>query len=119
MVQKVLIVDDSPAELQNLQTILTKRNLQITTANSGKQAVEIAKSTIPDLIFMDIVMGEMDGFEALRALQKEEETKAIPVIFVSSKNQKADKVYAKAKGAKGYVTKPYTEEEIFEQLDSI
>ena len=65
---------------------------------------------------MDIVMPTMDGFATCRALAGDEDTKDIPVIFVTSKNQKADRLWAQMQGAKGFVTKPYSPDEIIDQL---
>lgn len=119
MSKTILIVDDSPVEIKNLQDILHKKSYVLLTASSGKQGIEMAKSKKPDLIILDIVMNDMDGFETIRQLLKEEETKAIPVVFCSSKNQKADKVWAKTQGGKGYITKPFSEAEVWEELNKI
>lgn len=114
--RKVLIVDDSPAELANLRTILTDAGWQSVTANSGAEAVSRALSEKPCLILMDIVMPDMDGYEACRSLQQNPQTKSIPVVFVSSKNQKADHLWAKMQGAKGLIGKPYKPSEILDTL---
>lgn len=119
MVSKVLIVDDSPAELQNLKTILSDAGCVVTTASSGAEAVKKALTEKPNVIFMDVVMPEMDGFAATRELGSNAATRAIPVVFVTSKNQKADKVWAQMQGGKGYVVKPYTSDQIVEQLKAI
>lgn len=118
-INKVLVVDDSSADLLNLQQIIEKAGYATLTAKSGKEAVEIAKSQKPDVIFLDVIMQEMDGFEACRTLTKDADTKSIPVIFVTSKNQKADRVWAEMRGAKAFISKPYTKDAILEQLKSI
>ncbi len=114
--KKVLIVDDVSADLLNLKNVVSKANLSVVTATSGKEAVSKAKSEKPDLIFMDIVMDDMDGYSACREIKKDAETENIPVIFVSSKNQKVDQMWAKKQGGKALVSKPYTEEQILEQI---
>lgn len=116
-IKKVLIVDDSSTDRQNLQQILSTTECVIITAKNGKEGIELAKKEKPDIIFMDIVMDEMDGYEATRNLTNDEETKSIPVIFVSSKKQKADRVWARMQGGKDLVSKPYTAEQILEQLN--
>ena len=78
--------------------------------------MEKAKAEKPDIIFMDIVMDQMDGYEATRTLTNDSATKAIPIIFVSSKRQKADRVWAKMQGGKDLVSKPYTKDQILDQL---
>ncbi len=115
-IKKVLIVDDSATDLQNLEQILTTTGCEILLAKNGKKAIQIAKSERPDIIFMDIVMDEMDGYEATRKLSNDSDTQAIPIIFVSSKRQKADRVWAKMQGGKDLVTKPYKPEQILDQL---
>ncbi len=113
---KVLIVDDSPAELANLRSILSDAGWHSVTATNGADAVAKAVSEKPTLILMDIIMPDMDGYEACRTLQKSAETKAIPVVFISSKNQKADHMWAKMQGAKGLIGKPYEASVILDTL---
>lgn len=115
-IKKVLIVDDSPTDLSNLKLILDGIDCEIVTANNGKEAITKAKSEKPDIIFMDIVMEQMDGYEAARTITNDSATKSIPLIFVSSKNQKADRVWARMQGAKDLVSKPYTAEQIMDQI---
>ena len=113
---KVLIVDDSPAELANLRSILNDAGWHSVTASNGADAVAKASSEKPTLILMDIIMPDMDGYEACRTLQSNPETKGIPVVFVSSKNQKADHMWAKMQGAKALIGKPYKASEILDTL---
>lgn len=116
--QKVLIVDDSAAELANLKAILTEAGLLSVSASSGKEAVDKAKADKPNLILMDIVMPDMDGYEACRALQADPVTKTIPIVMVSTKNQKVDQMWAKMQGAKGLVGKPYTKSELMSAIQT-
>ena len=113
---KALIVDDSAAELANLRSILTGAGWHTIAATSGAEAVQKAQSEKPTLILLDIVMPDMDGYEACRLLQANAETKSIPVVFVSSKNQKADQLWAKMQGAKSLIGKPYEAAQILETL---
>lgn len=115
-VRKVLCVDDSAAELSMIKQIVLNANLNVVSANNGKDAILLAKSEMPDLIFLDIVMSDMDGFAVMRELHKYPATKEIPVVFVSSKSQKADLAWAKLQGAKGFVPKPVSEEAILEEI---
>ena len=117
-VRKVLCVDDSSADLINLEKIVTGAGLVVSTASSGKVALEQVKTNRPDLIFLDVNMPEMDGFAVMRELKKDAGAKDIPVVLVTSKSQKADKMWAQMQGASGYVTKPYTTEQILEQIRS-
>jgi twitching motility two-component system response regulator PilH len=115
-VKKVLCVEDSVTDLTYLQKIVADNNVLAVVATSGAEALTKAKAEKPDLIFMDINMAGMDGFATTRELKKDAATKAIPVVFVTSKGQKADKVWAQMQGGQGYVVKPYTAEQIVEQL---
>ena len=116
--RKVLCVDDSKADLLNIEKIVMASNLLVVTAANGREAIEKARTERPDLIFMDVNMPGMDGFAATRELAKNPETKGIPVVMVTAKDQKADRVWAQMQGAKGYVTKPYSREDIVAQLES-
>ncbi len=115
-VRKIMIVDDSRVELMNLQNIVAKSGCEIITASSGKEAVAKARSEKPDLIFMDVIMDEMDGFSACREISDNAETKHIPVVFVTSKSQKADAIWAQKQGGRGLIGKPYTEEQILDKI---
>lgn len=116
---KILIVDDSSTDLLNLKNIVTKKGYDIITATNGKEAIAKALSEKPNLIFMDIIMDEMDGYSACREISNNAETKDIPVVFVSSKNQKADTIWAQKQGGRGLVSKPYTEDQILEKIASL
>jgi len=116
MGRRVLIVDDALVDRQNLEKIVTEAGHSAMLADSGKLAIERAKRDRPDVIFMDVNMPEMDGFAATRHLKADAATKNIPVVFVTSKNQKADMAWGQMLGAKGYVPKPYTREQILDQL---
>jgi twitching motility two-component system response regulator PilH len=114
--KKVMVVDDAPVDNQNLQRIFSDAGWIVITASSGSEAVSKAKAEVPDLIMMDVNMPGLDGFSATRQLMQDPNTKGIPVVFVTSKDQKADRVFAQMLGAKGYVTKPYTPDQILSQL---
>lgn len=117
-VSKVLIVDDSEPELLNLKKIVSTAGCSVSIARSGKEALEKTRSEVPDLILMDIVMDEVDGYAACREIKKDPATAKIPVVFVSSKNQKADKLWAVKQGGDDLITKPYTEEQIISKIRS-
>jgi twitching motility two-component system response regulator PilH len=119
MAKKVLVVDDSPAETANMRTILTDAGCLVVTASNGVEAVAKAKAERPAVVFLDIVMPEMDGYETCRLLQEDPATKAIPVVFVTSKGQKADMVWGQMQGAKGHVAKPYKADQIIDQLKAL
>lgn len=115
-VSKVLCVDDAAADLTMIQKIVSNANVIVIVASGGKEALAKAKSDKPDLIFLDIVMADMDGFAVMRELQKDPATKEIPVVFVSSKSQKADQLWAKMQGGKGFIPKPVTEDAVLSEV---
>lgn len=106
---KVLIVDDSATELKRYTKVLEKSGYDVITANCGEDGVEMAKLHSPDLILMDVVMPGLNGFQATRQLSRNDNTKNIPVIMITTKDQETDKVWAKRQGAKGYLTKPVSD----------
>ncbi len=116
---KVLVVDDSPVDLQNLKLIVEEAGYQVITASSGNEALDKAKSFRPDVILMDVVMDGVDGFEACRNITRENSTNDIPVYFVTSKNQKADRVWGELQGGKGMITKPYTRDQILDTIAAV
>ena len=119
MINKVLLVDDSPTDLANIRSIVADAGYSVLTATSGDEAVKLAKDEAPDLIFMDIVMEGADGYDACREITQNDDTRGIPVVFVTSKNQKADRVWAELQGGKAFITKPYTPEQILEQITAL
>lgn len=115
-IHKILICDDSETDLANLKNALAGTDCVLITASDGEEALKLAKSQKPDVIFLDIVMPGMDGFAACRKLRDDPDTKHIPVIFVSTKHQKADRVWAQMQGAKDLIGKPYSPQDITERL---
>ncbi|MBE9532858.1 MAG: twitching motility response regulator PilH [Proteobacteria bacterium] len=115
----ILIADDSPTEIYVLKRILEKHGHQIITAEDGEQAIEVTQQEQPDLILMDVVMPKLNGFQATRRLSKDPDTQDIPVIIVSSKNQETDKLWGLRQGAKGYLGKPVTEEQLISEIDKL
>ena len=109
---KVLVVDDSPTEIFHYKEILEKLGHVVLVADNGRDGVELAQKEQPDVILMDIVMPDMNGFQATRQISRGADTQHIPVIIVSSKNQETDKVWGERQGAKGYVTKPVDTQEL-------
>ncbi|MCP4414223.1 MAG: response regulator [Gammaproteobacteria bacterium] len=114
---RVLIVDDSPTEMHILSNMMEKMGYEVITADNGDLGVATAKETKPDLILMDVVMPGTNGFQATRQLHRGEDTKHIPVIIVSTKNQTTDKMWGQRQGAKAYVTKPVEESELREAIN--
>jgi twitching motility two-component system response regulator PilH len=116
---RILIVDDSPSQLLGMKRIVEKLGHETVTAEDGASGVEVAKATLPDLILMDVVMPNLNGFQATRAISKEPTTAQIPVVLVTTKDQETDKVWGMRQGAKAYITKPFTENQLIEVINSL
>lgn len=117
-INKILVVDDSPTERHFIGELLNKAGYQVIMAENGDEAMEKAKKDNPDLILMDVVMPGLNGFQSTRAITKDEQTKHIPVIMCTSKDQETDKVWAMRQGAKDYVTKPIIQSELLKKISA-
>jgi twitching motility two-component system response regulator PilH len=115
-VKKVLVVDDSPAQLEHLRNIVSAAGYQVITADSGNMAVSKALAEIPDIIFMDIVMDDLDGYGACREILANSATSEVPIIFVSTKNNRADQMWSERQGAKALIAKPFEESQILNEI---
>ena len=113
---KILIVDDSPSQLLGIQRIVEKLGHESITAEDGAAGVEVAKRELPDMVLMDVVMPNLNGFQATRTLSREATTKHIPVILVTTKDQDTDRMWGLRQGAKAYITKPFSETELSELI---
>ena len=113
---RILIVDDSPSQLMGIRRIVEKLGHEALTAEDGAAGVEMAKKELPDLILMDVVMPNLNGFQATRSISREPTTKHIPVILVTTKDQETDRMWGMRQGARAYLTKPFSEEELAEVI---
>jgi twitching motility two-component system response regulator PilH len=106
--QVILIVDDAQTDRELVGKVVTAAGHKPTYATDGKECLAAAKEQKPALIFLDVVMPNMDGFAACRALKKDAATQAIPVVLITSKSADSDKFWAKKQGADDHVAKPFT-----------
>lgn len=109
---RILIVDDSPSQLMGMKRIVEKLGHEALTAEDGVIGVAQCKAHLPDLVLMDVVMPNLNGFQATRALSRDETTQHIPIILVTTKDQETDRVWGMRQGAKAYLTKPFNESEL-------
>ncbi|MBI4756379.1 MAG: response regulator [Betaproteobacteria bacterium] len=117
--RKILIVDDSQTARVALAEILMRRGYEVVTAETGEAAIVKARSEHPDLILMDVVMPGMNGYQATRALTRDEATRAIPIIMCTSKDQETDKIWGMRQGAMDYLVKPIEEARLLEKIDAL
>ena len=116
---RILIVDDSPSQLMGMKRIVEKLGHEALTAEDGAAGVEAAKANKPDLILMDVVMPNLNGFQATRAISNEATTAHIPIVLVTTKDQETDKVWGMRQGAKAYITKPFNENQLIEVINGL
>jgi twitching motility two-component system response regulator PilH len=116
---RVLIVDDSPTEMFTLKSMLEAKGFEVLEAENGADGVALAREELPDVVLMDIVMPGLNGFQATRQLTKDAKTAHIPVIIVTTKDQETDKVWGQRQGAKGYLVKPVTEDQLAQTIESV
>jgi CheY-like chemotaxis protein len=109
---KVMVVDDAYSELKLMESILRNAGHQVVSLIDGEALEDKVTAERPDLLLLDIVMPKRNGFELLRALKRNEQTKAMPIVLVSSKNQESDKAWGKRQGADEYLSKPFTPDQL-------
>ena len=113
---KILVVDDELDVLRMLEVVLGKSGYHVVTATSGMDGLVAAHSEQPDLILLDIMMEGMDGWEVLKLLKMEEETRDVPVVMLSARVQPKDKVRGLQEGAIDYITKPFSVKDVKETI---
>jgi class 3 adenylate cyclase/CheY-like chemotaxis protein len=118
MNNRILIVEDTPANIQTLAAILKERGYQISVATNGKQALDALARVQPDLILLDVMMPEMDGFETCRRIKASEPWRNIPVIFLTAKTETTDIVQGFELGAVDYVAKPFQAHELLARVNT-
>ena len=115
----ILVIDDSPSEMAKFRDILAKNNFRVLEAANGEEGCAMAITHLPDVILMDVVMPEMNGFQATRKITRDKNTAHIPIVIISTKNQETDRVWGKRQGAKEYLTKPINEAELMQVIRSV
>jgi class 3 adenylate cyclase len=115
---RILIVEDTPANIQTLSATLKQQGYQLSVATNGTQALDVVRRVRPDLILLDVMMPEMDGFETCRRLKGDEATRDIPVIFLTARSETADIVKGFELGAVDYVAKPFNAHELLARVNT-
>ena len=115
-IKKIMVVDDSPTERAYLEGLLKKKGFEVLLVESGEAAIERSKSERPDLILMDVVMPGLNGFQATRAITRDEATKHIPVIICTTKSQETDKIWGLRQGARDYIVKPIDANDLLDKI---
>lgn len=116
---RILVVDDEEDVINVLRLVLSKSGYDVLTAASGMAGLMLAQSERPQAILLDIMMHEMDGWEVLKLLKLDDQTRDIPVIILSARVEPKDKIRGLQEGAIDYVTKPFAVREILEKVAAI
>ena len=118
-IKNILIVEDSATDRQFLTELLAKNGYTVETAQNAEEALAKARQLRPDLVLMDVVMPGQSGFQATRALSKDEATKNIPVIICTSKGQDTDRAWGMKQGARDYIVKPVKAPELLKKISAL
>ena len=113
---RILIVDDSPSQRMGIRRLVEALGHEALLAEDGAAGVEAAKRELPDMILMDVVMPNLNGFQATRAVTRDPATRHIPVVLITTKDQETDKVWGMRQGASGYIVKPFTDSELSDTI---
>ena len=119
MAKTILIVEDEPKNMTLTRDLLKISGYQTIEAVDGAQGVEKAKASKPDLILMDIMMPKMDGYAACREIKADQSTRLIPVVMLTAVGYDLNKKLAKQMGADGYVTKPFSRQQLLDAIDPL
>jgi two-component system, cell cycle response regulator len=112
----ILVADDEPINRSLIKRRLEREGYRVVTAENGREAVELAKETLPDLVILDVMMPEMDGLEACRLIKEDVTTHDLPVIFLSARDETEMKVSGLTLGANDYISKPFKAEELLARV---
>jgi len=118
-IKKILVVDESPTERHVLKVLLASNGYEVLTAESGEEGIAKAKSELPDLILMDVVMPGLNGYQATRTLTRDPTTRNIPVIVCTTKGQETDKIWGLRQGAQDYLVKPVNGQELLAKIAAL
>ena len=116
---RILLIEDSPTDTAVLTQLLQRNGHQVQASGSAEDGIEVCKRELPDLVLMDIILPGMNGFQATRARARDEATKSIPVLIVSTKGMETDRAWGRRQGAKDYVVKPPVESDLIGRINAL
>ena len=119
-VRKIVCVEDDPEMIELIQLILNRRGFEVLGAPGGKEGLKLVREIIPDLVLLDLMMPDMDGWEVYQQMKAEESTRGIPVIIVTAKAQNIDKVLGlHIAKVDDYIAKPFGPQELIDSVEKI
>lgn len=119
MTKRVLLAEDEPNIVESLTFILERSGFDVSVTTTGREALELAQSAIPDILILDVMLPEMDGYEVLRRLRADTRTTALPVLMLTAKGQREDRETAIACGADMFITKPFVNSELIAAVQEL
>lgn len=119
MAKKVLICDDEPYILESVSYVAREAGFEVLTAEDGEQALRLAREQRPDLMFLDLMIPRMNGFQVCRALKQDPATSRIHVIILTARGQELDRIKGKEVGADDYFTKPFSPRKLRQRLHEV
>lgn len=116
---KILIVDDDPIILMSLEFLMKKNKFDVTIARNGTEALQSLKTDLPDIVILDVMMPDVDGFAICETIKNNPKTEHIQVIFVSAKSKESDIKYGLDLGASLYITKPFSTRDLLKKVNEL
>ncbi len=116
---RILLIEDSPTDRAVFSQWLEKAGHQVVTTDNAEEGLELIRRQAPDLVLMDVVLPGMSGFQATRAMARDEATRHIPVLIVSTKSMETDKAWGLRQGAAGYIVKPPREDDLIARIQQL
>ena len=113
--QKILVVDDEPFICRSLCFVLRKENYEVLEARDGEEALKLIREFHPDLVFLDVMMPKINGFEVTKLVKEDPELRDIQIILLTAKGQDSDRAIGEAAGADAYMTKPFSPTKLLER----
>lgn len=117
--KKILLVDDEPNIIMSLEYTFKKQNFEVFIARDGQEALDILKTEQPDVIILDIMMPNVDGYATIESIKKNEKLTHCKVIFLSAKNKESDIEKGMQLGADAYMTKPFSIKKLVDQVNEL
>ena len=117
--KRILLIDDHKTVFRLMEAIVRIKGYQLIYADSGQQGIVMARQEQPDMILLDVMMPDIDGFKVCQYLKENEDTKDIPVMFLTARGSEDDLETGRKAGAVGFMTKPFQTTEVIKQIESL